>query len=513
VDIRPGADGLRTGELAQSVGTVDATESGFSDATERQRRDSREPENRVDGHHAGAQILGGLDRSGLVLREDRRAEPIVRPVGLLDAVFEVAHPVDREERTEGLFGHGGAVLGDIAQDDGVDVRLTQRLASTEQRVGTLVQCVLDLSAHDGVLPVERHRTVRGVLVAAHAQSRRLVGELADEGVVDLVGDVNPLDTGTGLPGVAHAAEHGEARRDVEVGVGRDEHRVLATPLGDERGECLGAGGHHLLGRGTGTGEGDLVDARFDERTAGRAVARDDLEHGLIGDECLPLVLEPHGDTRRQLTRLEDDGVACRERVGDGAHRREHRVVPGADDTDDAERLVVERGFLVRADQSRRNLLSAEHLPGVLGRPVEVLDGEHDLEDRVVDGLAGLGGHDTGQGLRVAGDRGLPLLEPLLAAVEAERRPPHRGLAGACHGGGHGVGVVDRVLREHTARPRVEGGEGGCGVGCLGSARLVVGPLGHGGFPPSVWRSSRVRPGTCRSSRIHALPARNHITYI
>src|SRR5215468_5829324 len=52
------------------------------------------------------------------------------------------------------------------------------------------------------------------------------------------------------------------------------------------------------------------------------------------------------DRRGQLARLEHDCVAGGQRVHDRTHRREHRVVPRPDDTDDAKRLVLQGSGLV-----------------------------------------------------------------------------------------------------------------------------------------------------------------------
>src|SRR5690606_35369081 len=93
-------DGLGAAELAQTVGAVDAAETGLADAAEGQRGDGGEAEHRVDRHHAVAQALGELTALLLVAREDRRAETVVRAVRALDGLVEVADLVDDDRRTE-----------------------------------------------------------------------------------------------------------------------------------------------------------------------------------------------------------------------------------------------------------------------------------------------------------------------------------------------------------------------------------------------------------------------------
>jgi len=61
---------------------------------------------------------------------------------------------------------------------------------------------------------QRHRPVRGGAVVARPQLRHPVGQLVEEGVVDRLGDVHPLDADAGLPGVGHRAPRGRVGRRV-----------------------------------------------------------------------------------------------------------------------------------------------------------------------------------------------------------------------------------------------------------------------------------------------------------
>ncbi len=106
-------------------------------------------------------------------------------------------------------------------------------------------------------------------------------------------------------------------------------------------------------------------------------------------------------------RLEDHGVAGGEGVDDRAHRREDRVVPRADDADDAERLVRHRRGLVGHQQTGGDLAALEVLLGVAGRPGDVVDGQGGLEHRVAVRLAGLVVHDLGELGQAPGHRALP----------------------------------------------------------------------------------------------------------
>ena len=182
-----------------------------------------------------------------------------------------------------------------------------------------------------------------------------------------------------------------------VGVVVDDHGVLATALHEHRDQALCARRHDLAAGGGRAGEGDLVDARARQRGARLAQPGDDLQHlRPLRHRRRPGLRQPHADAGRVLARLEDDGVAGRQGVGQRPHRREDRVVPRADDPDDAQRLVLEVGALVGGHQAGRHPPATEHLRGVLGRPLDVVDRQGDLEDGVGVRLAVLAVHQVGQ---------------------------------------------------------------------------------------------------------------------
>ena len=171
---------------------------------------------------------------------------------------------------------------------------------------------------------------------------------------------------------------------------------------------------------------------------------DDLQQVALRHDLAQRVGEPDPDARGQLAGLEDHGVAGGQGVGDRAHGREDRVVPGADHADDPEREVLQRRGLVDHDRTGGDLAGAQRLRGVLGRPGEVVDRDRDLEHRVGVGLAGLAVDDVGELAGPPGDHAAPLVEDLLAPVEAEVGPPGGVLARPGHRGVDRGVVVDGV---------------------------------------------------------------------
>jgi hypothetical protein len=98
---------------------------------------------------------------------------------------------------------------------------------------------------------------------------------------------------------------------------------------------------------------------------------------------------------------------------------------------------------------------AQHLLGVLGGPVEVVDGEGDLELGVAVRLAGLAMHHLGELGHAPGDDALPLQEQLFAPLEAESLPPGDLAAGPSHRGVDLLRGADGVGADDVAVGRVE----------------------------------------------------------
>ena len=193
-----------------------------------------------------------------------------------------------------------------------------------------------------------------------------------------------------------------------------------------------------LGR---AGEGDLGDVGVLDQALPADGARpgDDVEHALrqTGLERDPLELERR--QRGQLGRLEDDGVAGRERRRDlpgGDHQRE---VPRHDQADDPERLA--EGHVDAAGDRDRLAEQALGRPGVVA---EALDDHPDLAARVADRLAGVARLERGELLAPRASIASASRRRIVGAVGGRDRAPRR--EGRFRGGNRGIGFVN-------ARPR------------------------------------------------------------
>ena len=207
--------------------------------------------------------------------------------------------------------------------------------------------VLDQLDDDLVLAVGGHRADLGLPLerVAEPQLLGLAGDALDEAVGDLADDVDALDPRAGLAGVGEAAPDGAGDRVVEVGVGADDHRVLAAELEHRALEPLGADLADLAADLDRAGEEDLAGARLGQRVADGAAAVDDPDQALGQAALLEDVADPLAQQRRQAGRLEDDAVAGHQRDRDLAEGDRPGVVPGGDHADHADRLVGEVAVL------------------------------------------------------------------------------------------------------------------------------------------------------------------------
>ena len=212
-----------------------------------------------------------------------------------------------------------------------------------------------------------------------AQLLGLADDALDEAVGDVAHHVDALDPRAGLAGVGEAAPDGAGDGVVEVGVGADDHRVLAAELQHRALEVGGADLADLAADVDRAGEEDLADAGAAERVADPAAAVDDPDQALGQPALLEHRADPLAEQRRQAGRLEDDAVAGHQRDRDLAEGDRPRVVPGRDHADDADRLVAEAAFLgEREGLGHRHLLVSEDLRPRLRAPVQRVDGRQQL---------------------------------------------------------------------------------------------------------------------------------------
>ena len=274
-------------------------------------------------------------------------------------------------------------LGRVARD-----ALLRLLLDHRRHVDLEVVGLADLEHLDRARQALDQRVVDR-LVAEHARGGRALLAGVDEGRLD--------ERGHDL---------------VEVGVGVDDHAVLAAHLGDHALEVLLArrrlrgGAHDLEPDLVRAGERDRVHARVaHERGADVALAGQQGERRRRHAGLAQRLREDERAAGRLLGRLEDDGVAGGQAGGGHPERDRHREVPRGDDGDDAAGLVAQLVALARGLEERSALREIERPAGVVLEEV----------DRLADVAVGLRPRLGALAHRQRGD-----LEPALA--EPLRRP-------------------------------------------------------------------------------------------
>jgi len=296
-----------------------------------------------------------------------------------------------------------------------------------------------------------------VLGARHPLSEvaRDLDGACDEGIVDIVEDENPFGGEAALPGSDEAADERRVHGLVELGIVADDQGVFAAELENRRRDRLGALGDDLLAIGLRAGEDDFVNAAGDQCRTGLSVAVDDLDE--VRAEAGPLegLVEDLLDSRRRpgnpLTDLADDCVAGRERRNGGSEHILQRIVPGRDDTDHAERLVVNRRLLVQ-QQTRRDPLRCQVAFSVLHRVPQLLAHRPDLAHHcVLAGLACVSDDHIAECIGVRQHVIENTSQDLSALGVRGRAPGSLSDAGTLHSVTNGGRPVDRDLAERLER--------------------------------------------------------------
>src|SRR5207302_4043786 len=121
---------------------------------------------------------------------------------------------------------------DVDEDGGLEEQAVAPALPAGQDAGAPGPGVVDMGLDDGQLGGGGDGAhLAGELagpVHTDPQGPDVGRDLGDELVVDGGLDVDPFDGDAGLAGVEHRAPHRGRRRPVDVGVGQDDHGVLAA---------------------------------------------------------------------------------------------------------------------------------------------------------------------------------------------------------------------------------------------------------------------------------------------
>ena len=195
-----------------------------------------------------------------------------------------------------------------------------------QRGGQPVEVALVDDALAAELPASKVATASPILVDQLVADRG-IGQHVVRRDADLAG-VDQLGPGDALG------------RDLDVGVGRDDHGALAAQFEGDRGQVRRGALIDLAADLGAAREAQPVEALRDQLLAHRTVALDHGDRVAVQVPRHQLGHQRRG-RRRHLGWLEHDGVSRGDGPDGRAERQREREVPGADDQHGAVRLVLD----------------------------------------------------------------------------------------------------------------------------------------------------------------------------
>ena len=217
---------------------------------------------------------------------------------------------------------------------------------------------LDMARHLGMLLGRDQRTYVRILPARpDGDTGGARHQALDQLVRDAGLDQQPRAGRADLPRIAEGAIRHVLDQPVQVGIGKDEKRILAAELEDD-GLCRRGRRRHDLPTGLDAArEGHAAHQRMADQRLARLLAEagDDVDDpgrqpGLHGQ-----LRQPQRRERRLLGRLEDGGAAGGERRGERADGHAERKIPGRHMRGDAQRLHEREVDEGRPERHRRAL--------------------------------------------------------------------------------------------------------------------------------------------------------------
>ena len=337
--------GLGVAEAPEAVEAMVRAGAGGADAAKRHALDGGVGHDVVDHQRAGGGEVGKalLARGvGAEVVGGQRARMVV-DVG--QGLVGLGVGFERQDGAEDLFLHhahgvGGAQHQGRGHLAGGGVR--QGLASGLQldHGGTLGAGVVQQGLQTLEVALADDGGVVGVGVQRGEHARHEGAGVRHEGVLRAGGQHHIVGRDADLAGVEGFDGEDALGGGLQVGIGVDQHGGLAAQLQRDRHEVFGGGAHDLAPHVGAAGEDEVVKGLAAEGGAHAGIA----QHGadfhrveVAGDE---LAHQRRG-ARGELGRLDERAVAGGQHPGQRAEGQVDGEVPGADDADHAQGLVLD----------------------------------------------------------------------------------------------------------------------------------------------------------------------------
>ena len=444
-------------------------------------------------------------RGVAVAREDGNAIAILVLAGEPHRFLEILGADDLQDGSEDLlliaFHLGGhAVEQRRADEEALLVTLQRESAPVDHDLGAFLLGGVDPAFDPRLVLGGDHRAVMRFGIVGDPDPQRV--DRGDQLFAQPVGGVlaHGHDHGQRHAALARRAEGGAREivdHHVEIGVGHDDAVVLGAAHRLDALARLGAALRHVMRNVRAADEAHAGDVGMIEDGVDHfLVAMDDLQQPLGRAGLEEQFGQPHRHGRIALGRLEDEGVARRDRHAEHPHRDHRGEVERGDPCADADRLAHRIDVDPRTGALR--VFALHHLGDAAG-VFDHLEPALDVALGIVDHLAVFGGEQLGELLHVLLDQLLVGEHHPRAALRIGRGPAGLDLFGCRYRAVEQRGVAQRDLGLDLAGRRVPdlvGASGAAGTGGARSEDVIDGAHEYLSFLPNGLgaRGVRAQPG-------------------
>ena len=324
-----------------------APPAAFSAAAVRSFADAVVARDVIHHHRPGSKPRGHFLAAARIAGPNAGAQTERRVVRQPDGLLHGRHRTDCHHRPKSFLAHQLHRVIHARHDRGLQETRPQVGTAIAARKNFRAPChrILQLLLHFFELPKADHGPDFRVLVRGRAEPQlfRFLGAHLSKPFGDGLLDVDSFHRNARLPAIHEAAPHSRARSDFEIGIGQDEHGILAAKLEHGRNQLPGASFRDALPGRHAAREENFVGAAINQRCADFPSALQHLhEPGRELRAAEKFTREP-SRPGRQFGRLQQDGIAGNHCGNHLRHRNRKRIIPRRDEGDHPMRFKIEPG--------------------------------------------------------------------------------------------------------------------------------------------------------------------------